>query len=224
MAHTPSSAPGRGAGHRSAASRSGPLGFSSFPGATSARGGGGDAVGVALGCWGCRRLRDVRRLARGPRPPQEAKARAQGLPRRAESWKPRIHCAQTAPPPHTCQPQVTRGPRPAPLCLLGKAVRSPVTPNRNGREAVRAGESAGSPGGQAGPRPTVNAQEGPRCARGRGNRGTERGPTSSGGGQVSRSRGVCARQGRRASPQVLSQFNVHPRSSRMVGISSFGNF
>lgn len=128
------------------------------------------------------------------------------------------------PLPHTCQPQVTRGPRPAPLCLLGKAVRSPVTPNRNGREAVRAGESAGSPGGQASPRPTVNAQEGPRCARGRGNRGTERGPTSSGGGQVSRSRGVCARQGRRASPQVLSQFNVHPRSSRMVGISSFGNF
>lgn len=102
VAHTPSSAPGRGgAGHRSAASRSGPLGFSSFPGATSARGGGGDAVGVALGCWGCRRLRDVCRLARGPRPPREAKARAQGLPRRAESWKPRIHCAQTAPPPPT---------------------------------------------------------------------------------------------------------------------------
>lgn len=52
------------------------------------------------------------------------------------------------PLPHTCQPQVTRGPRPAPLCVLGKAVRSPVTPNRNGREAVRAGESAGSPGGR----------------------------------------------------------------------------
>lgn len=99
VAHTPSSAPGRGAGHRSAASRSGPLGFSSFPGATSARGGGGDAVGVALGCWGCRRLPDVRRLARGPRPPWEAKVRAQGLPCGAESWKPRIHCAQTAPPP-----------------------------------------------------------------------------------------------------------------------------
>lgn len=102
-AHAPSTEPDRGAGHRSTASRAGPLGFRSFPGAASPRGGGGDAFGVALRCRGHHRLRDTCRLARGPEP--------RGKPRRmlrvslcgAESWKPRTHHH----PIHERQPQVT---------------------------------------------------------------------------------------------------------------------